>query len=85
MVPEPSVLLSKQMLSIASWAIKMALAEAVGKSLLNGILTEATGKPQRWIYFPLSQSLWLLLFFSFGFVNPFPLQRTSSSLSITHG
>lgn len=30
--------------------------------MLDRVLTEATGKPQRWLYFPPSQSLWLLLF-----------------------
>ncbi|XP_030896466.1 bone morphogenetic protein 1-like isoform X1 [Leptonychotes weddellii] len=43
LVPKPLVLLSEQMRDTASWSIKMALSEAVGKSLLHGILTEVTG------------------------------------------
>nr|XP_035931067.1 bone morphogenetic protein 1 isoform X3 [Halichoerus grypus] len=43
LVPKPLVPLSEQMRDTASWSVKMALSEAVGKSLLHGILTEVTG------------------------------------------
>lgn len=54
---------------------KMALSEAVGKNLLDGVLTKVTGKPQRWIYFPPGRACEFFgvffLFFSFLILSSF--------------
>ena len=62
---------------------KMVLSEAVGKNLLDRVLTKVTGKPQRWIYFPPGRACEFFggFFFFLFFFNPRFLQRMPSSSS----